>query len=421
MRSRSLRSCLAGAVVLMASAAPPPAQAEVTAAQAIETYSEVAAAMYEDALVAVFFLEGTISFLAEQPTEQNFEVAKKAWRSARVPYQKGEGYRFGNSLVEEWASGVNLWPLDEGLIDYVDSEAYREAGEGNPLAVANVVGNRQLSIGGEVIDVEQITLSLISDTLHQALDIETNVARGFPVLAFLLWGADYDETTGIGQRPFTDYDVNVCSNENCDRRAAYATAAATLLLEDFKEMVGNWRGRRSPARDVLAFKKADGALSAILTGIGKLSNQELAGERIARALSNDACIDCFSGSTNDSHYYEQAGIMSIWSGRYERTDGSAVEGPSIRDYVAERAPEAAGRVDETLAATMAEMQTLKDAIDASGMTEARFITAEGDAYRQALGKIADLLVVQALAIESAGSALGLTVELGVRATPVQSQ
>ncbi|MEL6100891.1 MAG: imelysin family protein, partial [Pseudomonadota bacterium] len=32
-----------------------------------------------------------------------------------------EVYRFGNAIVDDWEGKVNAWPLDEGLIDYVDA------------------------------------------------------------------------------------------------------------------------------------------------------------------------------------------------------------------------------------------------------------------------------------------------------------
>ena len=44
-----------------------------------------------------------------------------AWIAARVPYQQTEVYRFGNRIVDDWEGRVNAWPLDEGLIDYVDT------------------------------------------------------------------------------------------------------------------------------------------------------------------------------------------------------------------------------------------------------------------------------------------------------------
>src|SRR3546814_8875159 len=51
-----------------------------------------------------------------------------------------EAYRFGNAIVDDWEGKVNAWPLDEGLIDYVDP-SYGAESEENPLYTANVVAN----------------------------------------------------------------------------------------------------------------------------------------------------------------------------------------------------------------------------------------------------------------------------------------
>ena len=37
-----------------------------------------------------------------------------------------EGFRFGNAIVDDWEGKVNAWPLDEGLIDYVDAVLRRQ-------------------------------------------------------------------------------------------------------------------------------------------------------------------------------------------------------------------------------------------------------------------------------------------------------
>ena len=39
-----------------------------------------------------------------------------------------EVFRFGNPVVDDWEGRVNAWPLDEGLIDYVDSLLRRQLG-----------------------------------------------------------------------------------------------------------------------------------------------------------------------------------------------------------------------------------------------------------------------------------------------------
>ena len=74
-------------------------------------------------------------------TNQALAAARGAWITARVPYQQTEVYRFGNRIVDDWEGRVNAWPLDEGLIDYVDGDAYGMVSDNNRLYAANVIAN----------------------------------------------------------------------------------------------------------------------------------------------------------------------------------------------------------------------------------------------------------------------------------------
>ena len=60
--------------------------------------------------------------------------------AARVPYQQTEVFRFGNAIVDDWEGKVNAWPLDEGLIDYVDA-SYGGPSDENAFAALNVIAN----------------------------------------------------------------------------------------------------------------------------------------------------------------------------------------------------------------------------------------------------------------------------------------
>ena len=64
------------------------------------------------------------AFLAA-PSTSTLQAARDAWKASRVPYMQTEGYRFGNKIVDDWEGNVNSWPLDEGLIDYVDKGELR--------------------------------------------------------------------------------------------------------------------------------------------------------------------------------------------------------------------------------------------------------------------------------------------------------
>ncbi len=332
-------------------------------AAVIGTYADIGQAMYEDALFRAKELQTAVDAFIADPTEATQQAAKDAWKAARVPYQQTEGFRFGNAIVDDWEGRVNSWPLDEGLIDYVDSDFYGDENDENPLYTANVIANPKIIVGGETIDATAITPSFLADTLQEALGVESNVATGYHAIEFLLWGQDLHGTdAGAGERPATDYSLTDCTHGNCDRRAAYLKAATDLLVSDLEEMAGNWQDGGA-AREELAAKGDDGGLSTILTGLGSLSYGELAGERIKLGLllhDPEEEHDCFSDNTYNSHYYDEVGMSAIWNARYERVDGSVVEGPSIRAYAADKASEAASRADAAFAATAAKMQVMKD-------------------------------------------------------------
>lgn len=204
-------------------------------------YADLAQAGYDGALTAARNLQRAIDALIAAPTEPNLQAARNAWKSARAPYQETEVFRFGNPIVDAWEGKVNAWPLDEGLIDYVDLALYGDGNEENPLANANVIANPKLELSGKAIDATTIDKTLLSESLHEAGGIETNVATGYHAIEFLLWGQDRNGTgPGAGNRPVSDFDPAHCTHGHCDRRAAYLKAATDLLVDDLTWMRNQW-------------------------------------------------------------------------------------------------------------------------------------------------------------------------------------
>ncbi|MEP3670273.1 MAG: imelysin family protein, partial [Roseibium sp.] len=199
-------------------------------ADVLSTYGDIAQAKFTDSLGTAKALEAAVDKLIAEPTEANLEAARAAWIEARNPYQQTEAYRFGNAIVDDWEGKVNAWPLDEGLIDYVDV-SYGEESEENGFYTANVIANPTLKVGGETIDATEITASLLADTLQEAGEVESNVATGYHAIEFLLWGQDLNGTdAGAGTRPATDFDPANCTGGNCERRSQYLKAATELLI-----------------------------------------------------------------------------------------------------------------------------------------------------------------------------------------------
>ena len=207
----------------------------------LKTYSDIAAAKYEDSVISAQVLQASVDALLANPSAEALQAAKDAWVAARVPYQQTEVYRFGNAIVDDWEGKVNAWPLDEGLIDYVDA-SYGGPSDENEYASLNVVANSQFMLSGEKIDASLITPALLAETLHEADGVESNVASGYHAVEFMLWGQDLNgHGAGAGARPWTDFATGKdCTNENCDRRGASLKAATDLLVSDLEWMADQW-------------------------------------------------------------------------------------------------------------------------------------------------------------------------------------
>ncbi len=302
----------------------------------LNTYADIAEAGYADSLATAETLQGAIAALIDAPSAEALTTARGAWLAARVPYQQTEVFRFGNVIVDEWEGRVNAWPLDEGLIDYVDG-SYGGPSDENEFAVLNVVANPNFTLSGEAIDASVITPDLLQNTLHEADGVEANVATGYHAIEFLLWGQDLNgHGTGAGNRPYTDFvQGEGCTGGNCDRRAQYLQAGVELLISDLDWMTAQWAEGGAARTAVLQDETA--GLSAILTGMGSLSYGETAGERMRLGLMlNDPEEEhsCFSDNTHNDHYYDGLGVQNVYTGEYMRVDGTLVSGPSISDLVA---------------------------------------------------------------------------------------
>ena len=384
------------------------AVADVTPEAVIAHYVDVAEAKYGDALETAKALDTAIEALLANPTDETLQAARSAWLAARVPYQQSEVYRFGNAIVDDWEGRVNAWPLDEGLIDYVDPSYGSESDE-NSLFTANVIANPSIEINGKAIDASRITPELISATLQEAGGIEANVASGYHAIEFLLWGQDLNGNgPGAGNRPATDYGLENCTNGNCDRRRDYLGAASDLLVADLEEMAANWKAGGA-ARVALENSGVAGGLSTILTGMGSLSYGELAGERMKLGLllgDPEEEHDCFSDNTHNSHRYDAVGIRTAYTGVYTRPDGSQMTGPSLADLLAAKDPAIAQELSGDLDATIAAMEAM---VERAETVEAydQMIAVGNDEGNATVQAAIDGLITQTRSIERAIAALEL--------------
>ncbi len=342
---------------------------QATKANVVDHYADLAHANYEDALITARKLDNATDRLIAAPTEANLQAAKEAWLAARVPYQQTEVFRFGNAIVDDWEGQLNAWPLDEGLIDYVEPDDYQHE-LGNAGARANIIASNEITVGGETLDVSNLTPQLLAD-LNEIGGSEANVATGYHAVEFLLWGQDLNGfDAGAGERPVTDYAKGEdCTNGNCERRGQYLDAVTDLLISDLEWMVAQWApGSNDNYRAQLTAANANEGVQKMLFGMGSLSLGELAGERMKVALEANSYEDehdCFSDNTHNSHYYNGQGVQNIYTGTYRRVDGTLVTGPSLSDLVEQTNPELDARLNAQLDISMDALQEMKARAESS--------------------------------------------------------
>ncbi|MEM7678030.1 MAG: imelysin family protein, partial [Myxococcota bacterium] len=317
----------------------------------LETNADIAFAAYSDAVDTAEALKAAVDALVAAPTQANLDAAKAAWLASREPYGQTEVYRFRASPIDDTdynpANGedgpegdINAWPLGEALIDYVVS--------GTDFT-ADQIGVTEHSTG--VVDPNSPTDNIISDTsitIDEALisntataDDERDVISGYHAVEFLLWGQDLNADGNAdtldsrdstpGNRPFTDYlqDTNCTSGPTanadgtiCTRRAQFLQTATNKLLADLRSVRDAWAtgsSYRTAFTTVNDLDAAKGRLLEILTGMGTLSEGELAGERMQISLSGNSQEDehsCFSDNTHRDIWLNAEGVSNSFRGVY---------------------------------------------------------------------------------------------------------
>lgn len=311
----------------------------------VENYAEIVYANYDDAVRGAGILRDAIELFLENPGPESFETAKQAWLASRPAYLQTEAFRFYDGPIDEEEGLINAWPLDENFIDYVVDET-----------------TGKIVYGGVINSPEQFP-SLDADMLLKENEVhgEADVKVGYHAIEFLLWGQDLYENSA-GQRPYTDYLTGAgATAPNGERRKQYLKIVSDLLVEHLTHVRDAW-APGSPYRTQFVQKQNHKkSLSDALSGLGKLSKGELAGERMTVALENKDQEDehsCFSDNTHLDILYNQVGILNVYRGSYKRSDGTEVKGPGFNELVALEDPTLARSIEDQLTRTLAAAQAI---------------------------------------------------------------
>ncbi|MFY0640709.1 MAG: hypothetical protein JXR16_06655 [Bermanella sp.] len=374
----------------------------------LNTNADIALAAYTDSVETAKALKTALATFKATPNAANLEAAKKAWLVSREPYGQTEVYRFRNSPIdstdyssEDGPEGdLNAWPLGEALIDYVVTNSTDFTADQVGVTANSAGVNNNGAVDGDpttqnIIGTPSITINadLLANTAT-ASD-EHDVIAGYHAIEFLLWGqdlnttdqtatngADRDEAVNLGvsggQRPLTDFTTDVANADSpAARRHAYLEVAVDKLIADLESVRDGWKADanyRTAFTTIESASEAKQKLTEILTGMGTLSEGELAGERMQIAYSSNSQEDehsCFSDNTHRDVWLNAEGVSNSFYGSYAGYDGNqdgvddvttnAVDGYGINDYLRDVGLDSLA--DETVTA-LAATQTNYTAIDA---------------------------------------------------------
>lgn len=379
------------------------------ARKVLNTNADIAYAAYSDAVATAEALQAALATFRANPTQENLDAAKKAWLVAREPYGQTEVYRFRLSPIDSTnyadengpEGDINAWPLGEALIDYVTTGGDFTTPEiGVTAHDTGVNGNNAIDAdnhdGNNIIATTAIEINedLLSRTA--TAEDERDVISGYHAIEFLLWGQDLNNDAEVtngddrdeavktmsapnlahgGQRPVTDFQpgydgvtTTYDSSEPSHRRHKYLEVAVAKLIADLKTVRDAWAdgaAYRTAFTTINNEQEAKQKLTEILTGMGTLSEGELAGERMQIAFSSNSQEDehsCFSDNTHRDIWLNAEGVANSYYGEYAGYDSTldgvdneaanAVVGYGIDDYLADAGlTDIATQLDNALKAT----------------------------------------------------------------------
>lgn len=344
-RARRTLGSLFIATALVGCGAPEEA-GEAPMADAVANYSALVEASYADSVLEAQKLDEAINTFVGGPDASTLQAARDTWRASREPYLQTEVYRFYDGPIDDPQDGpeglLNAWPLDEAYIDYVDGDP--EAGLVNDPDVA--------------IEASQLV------DLNEAGG-EKNISTGYHAVEFLLWGQDFN-ADGPGDRPASDFQQDG-EAANSGRRAEYLTTTSALIVQHLQKLESEWATDSADNyRSEFEAAAPEVGVRRIMTGMIVLSGFETGGERLQTALDSGDQEDehsCFSDNTHRDMVQDVRGIQNVYLGRYERLDGTVVDGTGIYDVVAAKDAALAGELEQQIATSLELARALKPPFD----------------------------------------------------------
>lgn len=348
----------------------------------VQTHAELAWRSYSSAQVQATVLVEAIDRFCAAPDEAGLAACREVWRAAHDAYSPSEVFRFQDGPIDRDGgpeTKINAWPLDEQWVDATVDDP-----------TSGLVNTGDVALTAEVL------------IAYNERDGEKNIATGYHVIEFLLWGQDRDPK-GPGNRPLTDFTTA----PQADRRRQYLQTAARLLVTHLSQVQAEWAPGAANFRHRLITGDPAVGLHAAFTGLVMLAGDELSGERLAVAYETQDQEEeqsCFSDHTWSDIQGNIAGMHMVWTGTM-----GAWHGPALRDLVAARSATAAQGMDAAIATSIAAGKAIPQPFDQT------LLGGNDSPGRAALLACIEALEAQADATVVAARAVGTTLDFGANA------
>jgi len=312
--------------------------------QVLSNYTDIAWAMYADAVRDVVRFNMAVYHFRKDPGPETLQNAKDLWIDARKTYGKTECFRFSETPIDELGLEIliNAWPVDESYIDYTRDD--RDSGIINQP--------------DRYPKINSVYLPKLNEQGGEA-----NVSTGWHTIEFLLWGQDFD-TDGPGNRPWTDFTTA----KNADRRMTYLVTATEVLRSHLVTVSEEWNPANYDGESGEFFiRHPSRIIRSIMTGIGSMAGREIADERLAAAIrsgSQENEYSCFSDTTHNDLVANMEGLESILFGKFINKSGKVViDGKGIIDIISSADKELAGRMETQFRSAMMHIDAIPRPFD----------------------------------------------------------
>ncbi|MFN0049637.1 MAG: imelysin family protein [Cytophagales bacterium] len=343
-----------------------------------KNYSNLVYANYEDCYNTALSLKSAIDAFVAAPSEAGLTTAQNAWKAARIPYSQTDAFRFYGGPIDDEngpEGRLNAWPLDEGYIDYTETNG----------AIVN---------GGIINNTTNFaTLTKESISAANENEGESNISIGYHAIEFLLWGQD-KYAGSPGKRPYTDYITNSTASTalNAARRGQYLQLCVDILIDDLAYLKEQWKDGGSYRNKITNSDSSSYYISKFFDGIGKLSKGELAGERMTVSVSSGDQEDehsCFSDFTTTDIQNNFKGIKNVYLGSYTNISGTVTSGKSLADLVRSVNIAADDSVKVSLQRAELKMGLISNPYDQAILKESNIILNAAAELKKLSDKIAD--------------------------------